>query len=179
MGRDIEDQPAFIQGSVRFGEEWFSLGDALDRERLRDLVRRFRPIATSSPRRPVRMSFHLGSDIGSQGLSSETKPAYVGRAGPGLRPLDRRGGETVASSRRRYSLRSMCLGSRNPVLWCSGTFLRSSCNSQHFIDVFKGTNASAALAAGIFHREEVKISEIKDHMVSESIPTREESEFSM
>ena len=61
-----------------------------------------------------------------------------------------------------------------PVIASSGAG-----SSQHFIDVFKSTNASAALAAGIFHREEVKISEIKDHMVSESIPTREESEFSM
>lgn len=61
-----------------------------------------------------------------------------------------------------------------PVIASSGAG-----SSQHFIDVFKQTNASAALAAGIFHREEVKISTIKDHMVTESIPTRSESEFDM
>jgi glutamine amidotransferase/cyclase len=57
-----------------------------------------------------------------------------------------------------------------PVIASSGAG-----NSQHFIDVFKGTNASAALAAGIFHREEVKISSIKSHMITEHIPTRSDT----
>jgi len=54
-----------------------------------------------------------------------------------------------------------------PVIASSGAG-----TSQHFIDVFQGTNASAALAAGIFHREEVEISSIKSHMIEEHIPTR-------
>eukprot|EP00892_Ulva_mutabilis_P011236 jgi/Ulvmu1/8485/UM044_0019.1 len=43
---------------------------------------------------------------------------------------------------------------------------------QHFSEVFAGTAASAALAAGIFHRKEVAISEVKAHMASSGIPTR-------
>lgn len=58
-----------------------------------------------------------------------------------------------------------------PVIASSGAG-----SSQHFIEVFKTTNASAALAAGIFHREEVKISSIKSHMITESIPTRSSAE---
>ena len=43
----------------------------------------------------------------------------------------------------------------------------------HFTDVFNATECSAALAAGIFHRGEVDISEVKDHMKSGAIPTNE------
>mmetsp|Transcript_10850 Transcript_10850/g.14105 ORF Transcript_10850/g.14105 Transcript_10850/m.14105 type:complete len:572 (+) Transcript_10850:78-1793(+) len=43
---------------------------------------------------------------------------------------------------------------------------------QHFSEVFRETDVQAALAAGIFHREEVEISSVKDHLVSESIPAR-------
>ena len=50
-------------------------------------------------------------------------------------------------------------------------------NSRHFVEVFQGTNASAALAAGIFHREEVRIVEIKEDMNESGIPTRQEAEF--
>ena len=39
-GVDRDPQPAF---SARFGDEWFALGDALDAELLRGLVRRLRP----------------------------------------------------------------------------------------------------------------------------------------
>lgn len=42
----------------------------------------------------------------------------------------------------------------------------------HFSDVFKATDVSAALAAGMFHRGEVSISEVKKHMVSSGITTR-------
>jgi glutamine amidotransferase/cyclase len=41
----------------------------------------------------------------------------------------------------------------------------------HFREVFEQTAASAALAAGIFHRREVAIGEVKAHMVESSIPT--------
>jgi imidazole glycerol-phosphate synthase len=42
----------------------------------------------------------------------------------------------------------------------------------HFSDVFKATDVSAALAAGMFHRGEVSISEVKEHMDSSGIKTR-------
>jgi imidazole glycerol-phosphate synthase len=42
----------------------------------------------------------------------------------------------------------------------------------HFSQVFQGTGASAALAAGIFHRKEVSISDVKKHMVECGLPTR-------
>jgi hypothetical protein len=38
--------------------------------------------------------------------------------------------------------------------------------------VFKGTRASAALAAGIFHRREVGIDDVKQHMVEHGVPAR-------
>jgi glutamine amidotransferase/cyclase len=43
---------------------------------------------------------------------------------------------------------------------------------EHFSEVFAKTNASAALAAGIFHRKEVPIQEVKAHLVGESIEVR-------
>lgn len=42
----------------------------------------------------------------------------------------------------------------------------------HFTEVFKGTKAAAALAAGIFHRREVPIVDVKEHMRGSGIPTR-------
>ena len=42
----------------------------------------------------------------------------------------------------------------------------------HFTEVFQSTGAAAALAAGIFHRKEVQISEVKSHMASSGIPVR-------
>lgn len=44
---------------------------------------------------------------------------------------------------------------------------------QHFIDVFKRTNVQAALAAGMFHREEVAISAVKEEMMKCDIPARQ------
>ena len=43
---------------------------------------------------------------------------------------------------------------------------------EHFLEVFKKTNVEAALAAGIFHREEVPIEAVKEHMRDEGIETR-------
>lgn len=43
---------------------------------------------------------------------------------------------------------------------------------EHFSAVFEGTQASAALAAGIFHRKEVAIGEVKQHMAAAGLPTR-------
>jgi imidazole glycerol-phosphate synthase len=44
--------------------------------------------------------------------------------------------------------------------------------SQHFVDVFQQTNVEAALAAGIFHRNEVPINDVKKHMKESNIPVR-------
>jgi glutamine amidotransferase/cyclase len=44
--------------------------------------------------------------------------------------------------------------------------------STHFIEVFAETDVEAALAAGIFHRKEVSIAEVKDAMREKGIETR-------
>jgi len=46
---------------------------------------------------------------------------------------------------------------RIPVVASSGAG-----KAEHFVDVFTETDVEAALAAGIFHREEVQISQVKD-----------------
>ncbi|XP_077252823.1 HIS HF isoform X2 [Tasmannia lanceolata] len=43
---------------------------------------------------------------------------------------------------------------------------------EHFSEVFKKTSASAALAAGIFHRREVSIQSVKEHLLEEHIEVR-------
>ncbi|OIW02880.1 hypothetical protein TanjilG_29656 [Lupinus angustifolius] len=43
---------------------------------------------------------------------------------------------------------------------------------EHFSEVFTKTNASAALAAGIFHRKEVPIRSVKEHLLKEGIEVR-------
>jgi glutamine amidotransferase/cyclase len=43
---------------------------------------------------------------------------------------------------------------------------------EHFVDVFKKTNVEAALAAGIFHRGEVGIDEVKEALVKRGINVR-------
>ncbi|XP_054797807.1 imidazole glycerol phosphate synthase hisHF, chloroplastic isoform X2 [Prosopis cineraria] len=42
----------------------------------------------------------------------------------------------------------------------------------HFSEVFTKTNASAALAAGIFHRKEVPIQSVKEYLLKENIEVR-------
>lgn len=54
-----------------------------------------------------------------------------------------------------------------PVIASSGAG-----SAQHFVDVFKATNADAALAAGIFHRKEVEISEVKTTLEAAGVPCR-------
>ncbi len=54
-----------------------------------------------------------------------------------------------------------------PVIASSGAGRAS-----HFVDVFQGTSTDAALAAGIFHRKEVTISEVKDAVSAVGIVTR-------
>ncbi|KAL3838636.1 hypothetical protein ACJIZ3_023227 [Penstemon smallii] len=43
---------------------------------------------------------------------------------------------------------------------------------EHFSEVFSKTNASAALAAGIFHRKEVPIQSVKEYLLKEGIEVR-------
>jgi len=43
---------------------------------------------------------------------------------------------------------------------------------EHFSEVFEETKAEAALASGIFHREEVPIEAVKEHMKERGIETR-------
>lgn len=43
---------------------------------------------------------------------------------------------------------------------------------EHFSEVFRQTNASAALAAGIFHRKEVPVQAVKEHLLKEGIEVR-------
>jgi imidazole glycerol-phosphate synthase len=43
---------------------------------------------------------------------------------------------------------------------------------EHFTNVFSKTNVQAALAAGMFHRKEVEIEAVKEHMRSCGVPAR-------
>jgi imidazole glycerol-phosphate synthase len=43
---------------------------------------------------------------------------------------------------------------------------------QHFVQVFQETEVNAALAAGIFHRQEVRIEEVKQTLYDHQIPVR-------
>ncbi|MGL1932476.1 MAG: imidazole glycerol phosphate synthase subunit HisF [Desulfotalea sp.] len=54
-----------------------------------------------------------------------------------------------------------------PVIASSGAG-----SAQHFVDVLKATDTDAALAAGIFHRKEVTISEIKEALHGANISHR-------
>ena len=54
-----------------------------------------------------------------------------------------------------------------PVIASSGAG-----SSEHFSEVFVATGAEAALAAGIFHRREVEISAVKDHLSRHGIEVR-------
>jgi glutamine amidotransferase/cyclase len=51
-----------------------------------------------------------------------------------------------------------------PVIASSG----AGC-PEHFSEVFKATDVEAALAAGIFHRKEVPIENVKKHLQEEGI----------
>lgn len=54
-----------------------------------------------------------------------------------------------------------------PVIASSGAG-----SAAHFSEVFTETDAEAALAAGIFHRHEVPIGEVKKHLFNEKIIIR-------
>ena len=46
----------------------------------------------------------------------------------------------------------------------------------HFSEVFRDAHADAALAAGIFHRNTISISDVKKHLQSEGISVRMDTE---
>ncbi|KAF8528015.1 hypothetical protein BU17DRAFT_38623 [Hysterangium stoloniferum] len=48
-------------------------------------------------------------------------------------------------------------------------------HAEHFVEVFRETNAEATLAAGIFHREEVAINEVKEKLKQAGFNARKES----
>eukprot|EP00004_Rigifila_ramosa_P004546 TRINITY_DN15046_c0_g1_i1.p1 TRINITY_DN15046_c0_g1~~TRINITY_DN15046_c0_g1_i1.p1 ORF type:complete len:567 (-),score=108.88 TRINITY_DN15046_c0_g1_i1:8-1480(-) len=54
-----------------------------------------------------------------------------------------------------------------PVIASSGAG-----SAEHFERVFKSTQVEAALAAGIFHRREVEIADIKEHLRRAGVPVR-------
>lgn len=54
-----------------------------------------------------------------------------------------------------------------PVIASSGAG-----KAEHFTDVFQKTNVKAALAAGMFHRKEVEIMDVKKYMVSNGVKAR-------
>lgn len=58
-------------------------------------------------------------------------------------------------------------GVRIPVIASSGAGA-----VDHFSEVFRETGVEAALAAGIFHRREVPISAVKEHLVEAGIEAR-------
>ena len=64
-------------------------------------------------------------------------------------------------------LGAVCGAVRIPVIASSG----AGC-PQHFADVFQATRVEAALAAGIFHRREVAIADVKAHLLGAGVETR-------
>lgn len=61
----------------------------------------------------------------------------------------------------------ICASVNIPVIASSGAGA-----VQHFSSVFQNTRCEAALAAGIFHRREVNIEEVKEHLAGRGIPVR-------
>ncbi|GLD93659.1 hypothetical protein PINS_up002264 [Pythium insidiosum] len=69
-----------------------------------------------------------------------------------------------------YDLDLVELVKRNvtiPVIASSGAG-----KPEHFTEVFERTKCDAALAAGIFHRKEVSIQEVKERLRADSVPVR-------
>ena len=55
---------------------------------------------------------------------------------------------------------------------CFNALIPETMQGWEVLQVFRDTGAAAALAAGIFHRREVAISSVKQHMHDQGIPTR-------
>ena len=74
---------------------------------------------------------------------------------------------TIPTCNYRLITNSFFSWQRFPVIASSGAG-----KVEHFSEVFEKTDVEAALAAGIFHREEVPIEAVKEHMRDEGIETR-------
>ncbi|KAK9456193.1 hypothetical protein V1511DRAFT_496811 [Dipodascopsis uninucleata] len=61
-----------------------------------------------------------------------------------------------------------------PVIASSG----AGC-PQHFLEVFEKTTTDAALGAGMFHRGEYKVSDVKDYLSEKGLLVRNESELTL
>lgn len=64
-------------------------------------------------------------------------------------------------------LKDVCSAVSIPVIASSGAG-----SEQHFVDVFQATRCEAALAAGIFHRREVPIRDVKRALRAADLPVR-------
>lgn len=64
-------------------------------------------------------------------------------------------------------IRAVTRAVRIPVIASSG----AGC-VRHFSEVFEETGVQAALAAGMFHRSECTIAEVKQHLVERGLPVR-------
>ena len=64
-------------------------------------------------------------------------------------------------------LAAVCAAVTIPVIASSGAG-----TPQHFVNVFQRTRVEAALAAGIFHRREVGIGEVKAALAGANLPVR-------
>jgi imidazole glycerol-phosphate synthase len=62
---------------------------------------------------------------------------------------------------------SICAAVHIPVIASSGAG-----EPAHFASVFAHTRVEAALAAGIFHRREVGIDQVKAHLAASGVDTR-------
>lgn len=72
----------------------------------------------------------------------------------------------------RHNKEIITLLSQPPTVTQPFTLSSGAGKAEHFAEVFRATDVSAALAAGMFHRQEVQISQVKTHMAAEHIPTR-------
>jgi len=104
----------------------------------------------------------------------ESRPLSVVQLAQGVERLG--AGEILLNSIDRdgtglgFDLQLVDLVKRNvkvPVVASSGAG-----SKEHFVDVFDGTDVEAALAAGIFHREEVSIGEVKEALKGAGINAR-------
>jgi len=81
--------------------------------------------------------------------------------------------EPDAPETRFSSLPFTCLNNKSEYYGNQYGFIESGAGKvEHFSEVFKATDADAALAAGIFHRKEVPIAAVKEHLREKGIPVR-------
>eukprot|EP00511_Aplanochytrium_stocchinoi_P004831 CAMPEP_0204832684 /NCGR_PEP_ID=MMETSP1346-20131115/14415_1 /ASSEMBLY_ACC=CAM_ASM_000771 /TAXON_ID=215587 /ORGANISM="Aplanochytrium stocchinoi, Strain GSBS06" /LENGTH=386 /DNA_ID=CAMNT_0051964661 /DNA_START=235 /DNA_END=1395 /DNA_ORIENTATION=+ len=64
-------------------------------------------------------------------------------------------------------INTVCNATTLPVIASSGAG-----KAEHFSELFKQTRAEAGLAAGIFHRKETTVAEVKNHIMKKGVSTR-------